>query len=113
MTSLNLADDLLGKLGGVSKHDLNSLLHISDSSDGPDYHPMFAPSDYYDVNSFVNTCKNLSHVFSSMSINIDSIHAKFDALQSFLRILSDNDFFLTLFLYKKRGCLTTNVVMKK
>ena len=94
MASLNLADDLLAKLGGISKHDLNSLLHISDSSDGPDYHPMFSPSDYYDVNSFVNACKNLEHVFSSMSLNIDSIHAKFDALQSFLRILSDNDFFL-------------------
>ena len=78
-SSLNLADELLNRLGGVEKHDLNSLLHICDSSDGTDDRPMFTPSDYYDVNSFVKTCRDLKEIFTSLSINVDSIHAKFDS----------------------------------
>ena len=94
MTSSNLADDLLCQLGGVSKHELNSLLHICDSSDGTDDRPMFSPSDYYDVNSFIELCRNQTQAFASMSLNVDSIHAKFDALLSFMKILNEHDFFL-------------------
>ena len=100
-SSLNLADELLNRLGGAKKHDLNSLLHICDSSDGTDDRPMFTPSDYYDVTSFVNTCRDLKEIFTSMSLNVDSIHAKFDSLLSFLHVLSQNDFYLDAILIQE------------
>ena len=76
MTSYDLANDLFEKLGGIEKHNLNSLLQFSDSTE--DSENCYSPSDYYDIESFIKLTKNMKQAFSSLTLNVESIQAKFD-----------------------------------
>ena len=97
MTSYDLANDLLEKLGGIDKHNLNSLLQFGDNAE--DSNTTYSPSDYYDIESFINLTKNSKQAFSSLTLNIESIQAKFDLLLSFIdNIFEHNFFFDTIFL---------------
>ena len=49
MTASNLANELLEKLGGVDKNNLNSVLQLDNKHD--DQTETFIPSDYYDLDS--------------------------------------------------------------
>ena len=89
MTSYDLANDLLEKLGGIDKHSLSSLLQFSDSTDENSY----SPSDYYDIESFIKLTKNLKQAFSTLTLNIESIQAKFDILLSFAENISQHNFY--------------------
>ena len=91
MTSYDLANDLLEKLGGVDKHNLNSLLHFGDNAE--DANSNYSPSDYYDIESFINVTKNLKQAFSSLTLNIESIQAKYDILLSFIENISVHNFY--------------------
>ena len=88
MSSLNLANELLGALGGVSKNSLNSLLEI-DNKNGDQYET-FTSSDYYDIDSFIKLFKSLEQIFSSISLNMESLPSKFNQLLAFLEILNEN-----------------------
>ena len=91
MTSFELANDLLGRLGGVEKHNLNSLLHIDNNSD--DIDNSFSPSDYYDIESFIKITEKLKQTFSTVTLNMESIQSKFDLLLSFVDTISQNNFY--------------------
>ena len=96
MTSYDLANDLLEKLGGVEKHNLNSLLQFGDSAEDSS---CYSPSDYYDIESFIKLTKNQKQAFSSLTLNIESIQAKFDLLLSFVENISQHNFYFdSLFL---------------
>ena len=97
MTSYNLADELFEKLGGIEKHSLNSLLQFGDNAEVSEN--CYSPSDYYDIESFIKLTKNSKQAFSSLTLNIESIQAKFDLLLSFVESISQHDFYFdTLFL---------------
>ena len=97
MTSYNLADELFEKLGGIEKHSLNSLLQFGDNAEVSEN--CYSPSDYYDIESFIKLTKNTKQAFSSLTLNIESIQAKFDILLSFVESISQHDFYFdTLFL---------------
>lgn len=91
MTSYDLANTLFEKLGGIEKHNLNSLLQFSDSTE--DYENSYSPSDYYDIESFIKLTKNLRQAFSSLTLNIESIQAKFDLLLAFVENISQHNFY--------------------
>ena len=91
MTAFELANDLLGRLGGVEKHNLNSLLRIDNSSD--DIDNSFSPSDYYDIESFIKITEKLEQTFSTVTLNMESIQSKFDLLLSFVDTISQKNFY--------------------
>ena len=90
MTSYDLANDLLEKLGGIDKHNLNSLLQFGGDTDDSG---TYSPSDYFDVESFIKLTKNAKQAFSSLTLNIESIQAKFDLLLSFVENTSQHNFY--------------------
>ena len=91
MTAFELANDLLGRLGGVEKHNLNTLLRIDNSSD--DIDNSFSPSDYYDIESFIKITEKLEQTFSTVTLNMESIQSKFDLLLSFVDTISQKNFY--------------------
>ena len=82
-------NDVLKAFGGVKNNDLNTIL--SSSEDSLDEIQNFAHSPYFDLESIENISFPNSPTFKVLSINIQSIQAKFDAFSGFLQILSDKD----------------------
>ena len=99
MNSLKLANELLGALGGIDKHSLNSLLQIDDKNG--DQFETFTSSDYYDVPSFIKLLNNVDQVFASLSLNVECLPSKFNQLISFLEILNENDCILDAILLQE------------
>ena len=88
MTIPDLANELLGNIGGFDKNNLNSILKIDSRHD--DQTETFNPSNYYDIDSFIKVFKNNDEKFTTLSLNIESINAKFNQLTGFLENLEEN-----------------------
>ena len=87
-----LANDMFHNLGGVKKHDLKSILDFPDKSE--DQVETYTPSEYYDIDFFMQQLKVLENIFVTLSINIECLNAKFSTLTAFLEVLSNNNCFL-------------------
>ena len=87
MTTSNLADDLLKNVGGVNENNLNSVLQIKSRHD--DQTETFNPSNYYDIDSFIKVFETTDEIFTTLSLNIESIKAKFNQLNGFIKILDE------------------------
>ena len=78
---------LLQNFGGKNANNLNSLLKNFD--DSSDEIQNFTHSPYFDFNNISEINLPNNRTFKVLSINIQSIQAKYDALVSFLSILED------------------------
>ena len=99
MTVPTLVNELLDKLGGPEKYNLNSILQIDSKSD--DQTDTFASSDYYDTDSFVKFCKPSDQKFSTLSLNIECLNAKFDQLTAFIKMLDEENCFIDAILIQE------------
>ena len=88
MATSDLANDLLGYIGGIDANNLNSILQIDSRHD--DQTETFNPSNYYDIDSFIKVFENGDQMFTTLSLNIESINAKFNQLTGFLDNLVSN-----------------------
>ena len=88
MTAQSLTDDLLEKVGGENRNNLNSILELSSRHD--DQTQIFNFSSYYDIESLTEILQNSDEKFITISLNIESINAKFNQLTSFLNYLDEN-----------------------
>ena len=86
---MSLEHSVLNNYGGV---DNNNLLKIIDLQDleNPDY--SWASSPYYCSNSVANVLKQNNHYFTILSLNCQSLNAKFDQLLIFLQQLENSGF---------------------
>ena len=82
-------DDVLKAFGGAKTNSLNTILNNFD--DFSEEIENFAHSPYFDLDSISNISLPSNPTFKVLSINIQSIQAKFDAFSGFLQILSDKD----------------------
>ena len=82
-------NEILEQFGGRLTNDLNNALKLDDDDQDND-RITFAHSPYIDINNLttLNLPNNLN--FHILSVNIQSVSAKFNSLLGFLTILNDN-----------------------
>ena len=86
----DVTDDILGHIGGRKDNDLNEILQ--NFNDADDEIQTFDKSPYYCVENLPTLLCSVKNNFTILSINIQSIRAKFDVFQAFLSWLQDNNF---------------------
>ena len=89
---------VLKAFGGAAKHNLNEIINNCD--DLPEDVHNFTHSPYYDIESISNKdiSKNGNKI---LSINIQSINAKFDAFSGFLQILKEKNIIFDVILLQE------------
>ena len=94
MTQADISYDILQHVGGVTKHNLNEIMRCSQFRD-EDFPTIIARSPYYDNEGFDSLLIQNLDKFSILSINIQSINAKFDDLSSLIAVLADKNFYFS------------------
>ena len=79
---------ILSNLGEVESHNLISILDIEDNEP----QSIVQHSSYYDLDSFKKLITNHNNIFSVLSLNIQSINAKFSELETFVEELHNSQF---------------------
>ena len=85
MSASNLADDLLKNIGGVNRNDLNSILKNNNEND--ESFESYNESNYYDIDTLSKLLQKDCQKFNTISLNIESLNAKFTQLNVFLESL--------------------------
>ena len=85
------SNELLETYGGLHKHNLNTALEHFWKDEEPE--ESFPTSHYFDIDSIIFHMADCKNDFSLLSLNIESLNAKFDKFCAFLRILSDKGLF--------------------
>ena len=80
--------EMLDRFGGRNKLDLQSILNNERDDESAEtlYDAKFV-SNYFDTVSFSTNFKNTNTLFKTISLNVESIHAKHDLLCAFIEIL--------------------------
>ena len=81
-------DTILKSFGGTIRNDLNEILENPQVNEDLSN---FKLSSYFDLDSISEAILPNDQKFKVLSINIQSINAKFDSLTSFLQLLSDKN----------------------
>ena len=89
-------DTILKNFGGTIRNDLNEILENPQVNEDLSN---FKHSSYFDLDSISEAILPNDQKFKVLSINIQSINAKFDSLTSFLQLIS----FLIVFYCRKLG----------
>ena len=85
--------NVLEHFGGVNANSLCQLLNINDDNDHQDDEPnIMQISSYYDDDSLNNLFKDKVNSFSILSLNCQSINAKFDQLNIKVQQLKSNGY---------------------
>ena len=80
----------LSNFGGVEHNDLINILHID-----PNEHQVIQHS-YYDMDECNNLITNTYNYFSILSLNIQSINAKFHELETLIESLRNVQFYVSI-----------------
>ena len=88
---MNLLDDILGPLGGISKNNLSDILHLNEEEFRYELETQmhFKLSPYYDIDSLDSYCANNFKNLNVMSLNAESIFAKHDMLKLLIEMLKN------------------------
>ena len=85
--------NVLEHFGGVNANSLCQLLNNNDDNDHQDDEPnIMQISSYYDDDSLNNLFKDKENSFSILSLNCQSINAKFDQLNIKVQQLKSNGY---------------------
>ena len=82
---------ILSNFGGVEHNDLINILHID-----PNEPQVIQHSSYYDMDEFNNLITNKNNYFSILSLNIQSINAKFHELETLIESLLNVQFYFSI-----------------
>ena len=82
---------ILSNFGGVEHNDLINILHID-----PNEPQVIQHSSYYDMDEFNNLITNKNNYFSILSLNIQSINAKFHELETLIESLRNVQFYFSI-----------------
>ena len=85
----NLDDEILKQYGGSKLNDLNSILHTFQDSD--DEITTMRHSPYYEWEGLRDIMISSKNDFLLLSLNIQSIRAKFDKLMALLKFMNEKD----------------------
>ena len=85
--------NVLEKIGGVDANSLCRLLNTNEDNGHPDdEHNIVQMSSYYDDDSLNNLFKDKGNSFCILSLNCQSINAKFDQLNFKVQQLNSNGY---------------------
>ena len=84
------ADTVLNQFGGVLANELNNALKLDDDAQDND-RVVFSQSSYIDINNLSELNLPSTPMLNILTINIQSVSAKFSKLLGFLTILKEND----------------------
>ena len=99
MSFSDVANDLLKNLGGVTNNNLNSVLKLDAEYDEPV--ELYSHSDYYDLDSLVTMLQKDDQKFYSLSLNIESLNAKFNQFCALLEGLKNKNCQIDAFLLQE------------
>ena len=85
-----LVHNVLKHFGGISKNNLNELLHNVDDLDNA--LSIASDSPYVDTSNLINFITPFSQNFSVLGLNVQCLNSKFDQLKILLDELSKNRF---------------------
>ena len=114
MTASILANEILENLGGADKINLNATLKTDDEND--DIAEIYAQSNYFEIDEIANLCQLNDQKFFTLSLNIESLKAKFNQFNVFLQCLSDKKCNIDAFLLQEtwltdKQCEKENIKM--
>ena len=90
MNQSDFNDEILRNIGGKSKNNLNEILNnFTDTDSEID---TFSESPYIDIDSLSEQLIPHTKKFSVLSVNIQSINAKFNKLLALITYLNNNNF---------------------
>jgi len=81
-----LENELLQEFGGLNA---NNLMEIVKDNDGSEEPALLTPSKYYDLDSFETYAQNHRNKFTVLSLNIQSLNAKYEELIVLINHLRD------------------------
>ena len=90
MADKDINEEILENIGGKSQNNLNEILRNFTDTDFEVQ--TFDDSSYIDIDSMTDNLKPHEKSFSLMSLNIQSINAKFDKLTTLLSYLNESNF---------------------
>jgi len=87
MEGRNIADELLGEFGGI---ELNNLINVVKETENEENEPMLInPTQYIDLENIENFTNIQKNGFTILSVNIQSINAKFHTLTAIIKHLNE------------------------
>ncbi len=87
MEGRNIANELLEEFGGV---EVNNLLTMVKETENEENEPMLVnPTQYIDLENIEKFTKNQKNVFTILSVNIQSINAKYNQLTTIIKHLNE------------------------
>ena len=89
MADKDINEEILENIGGKSQNNLNEILRNFTDTDFEVQ--TFDDSSYIDIDSMTDNLKPHEKSFSLMSLNIQSINAKFDKLTTLLSYLNESN----------------------
>ena len=96
-----LTDSILSRVGGLQKNDLNEL--ASDTEYTSERNNLLSESPYYEVNNINTVINSDRHLFSILSLNIQSIRSKFDQFSSLLETLKEKNVIFSAICIQESG----------
>ena len=84
---------MIQSYNGVENNSLKEILQLGSNNDNNV--DVIQHSQYYDDDSFFNLLKSKKSTFSVVSMNIESINAKFNELQAFIHMCNESNFELS------------------
>ena len=80
---------ILESVGGVQRHSLTHILNVDVTNDGEELN-VIKHSPYLVQENFIKTLKGKNNYFTVLSLNTQSLNAKFDQLKISLYLLQEN-----------------------
>ena len=81
--------ETLQHYGGPSKNNLNEIIKTFEDSD--EEVKIFSHSTYYDIDSIKSIPREIKDTFSILSLNVQSLNAKFSSLETLLPIFDEQN----------------------
>ena len=85
-------ESFLSPFGGISNNSLIHLLQLNNNEVDEQESQLLKHSSYYDADQFAELTDRCSHNFRILTLNIESINAKFDELTIYIEELSKINF---------------------
>ena len=94
-------DDLSARFGGTTVNDLNNVLNINDEADPDDDISTLSLTRFIETNELEKYLKDHKNEFTILSLNVQSIRAKFDQLSARLCTLYNEGLSLSIFCFQE------------
>ena len=91
----NHEENILKQFGGSNVNDLNNILQINGEDENDDSKLFSQKSPYIDINELSSYLENCKGQFSVLSLNVQSIRAKFDPLLAVLTDLTSHNLYFS------------------